>query len=102
MLHNIGKLRAQLGGHDAAVLELTRAIELKTAAFGDTHSEMAKTWNALGAVHAVLGNKSKALDCFQQSLLICRMHHDEEDPMVMFALRNIAVLKGEKVPKWES
>ena len=98
--HNIGKLRAQLGQHEAAVDDLTRAIELKASLLGDTNPEMAKTWNALGAVHAVLGNQSQALDCFQQFLLICRMHYEESDPQVMLALRNIAVLKGQKITKW--
>jgi tetratricopeptide (TPR) repeat protein len=99
--HNMGKLRVQLGDHEAAMRDLTMAIELKTAATGDPHHpEMAKTWNSLGTCHAVLGDRSKALECFKQSLLICRMHHDEDDPEVMLALRNIAVLKGEKVPKW--
>lgn len=48
--------------------------------------------------------KLKALECFHQSLIIAKANtteaSPEDDPDVMLALRNIAVLQGDRVPKW--
>ena len=105
--HSTGKLHAQLRNYDIAIAHLQTALACKQQVLGDggeTHPEVAKTLNTLGSVYAVTNEKLQALECFQQSLLIARMHasidEEEEDPLVMFALRNIAVLKGEAVPKW--
>jgi hypothetical protein len=81
---------------------LSKALDLKKRFGGETNPDVATTLNALAAVHGVVGNKRAALDCFQQALMIERMHaEDENDPQILYILRNISVLKGEKVPKWE-
>ena len=80
-------------------------MQIKSNFLGESHPEVAKTLTVLGAIHATLQNKAEALECFQQALLIARMHSSDstgQDPEVMFAMRNIAVLKGENVPKWGS
>lgn len=102
ILHNLGRIHAQNEAtRDLALLELTRAVELKQEFVGETHPEMLKSLNALGALHGVMKNPVMALQCFQQSLLIARMHADgEDDENIMLILRNIAILKGEKVAKW--
>ena len=93
------------------------------------HPEVGKTLQALGAVYAVqkddADKKYFALQCFQKALQIAVWqakleaqaaandagkqvvvdHQDEnasvnQHPEVMLVLRNIAILKGEKVPKW--
>ena len=70
---------------------------------GEANPEVAVTANALGSVHGVLGNKRKALECFQQALLIHRMYaEDDNDSEILHILRNISILKGEKVPKWNN
>ena len=163
LYHNIGKLYAAMASAESKQkdnsksnstnsnnnhsLYITRALDyltqsrvLKEQWMGDTHPELAKTLNSLGAVHAIRANDNdngdtvedadhhrvQALKCFQHALLIARMkamatatsrprnshqsghenddfYHiggQEEDAEVMLALRNIAVLKGEHVPRW--
>jgi tetratricopeptide (TPR) repeat protein len=104
MLHNMGKIRAQRGQREQALVDLTKAAEIKERFAGESSPEVGKTLDALGAVHAVTGDKAKALECFQRSLLIARMHSEagDTDSNVMLALRNISVLKGKDVPKWGS
>jgi tetratricopeptide (TPR) repeat protein len=106
--HNLGKIHARRNELDAARTELRRAVAIKVRFGGEFSPEVAKSLNALGAVCAVTTtstteNQVEALQCFQRSLLIARAHAtSENDPQVMFALRNIAVLKGDKVAKWGS
>jgi tetratricopeptide (TPR) repeat protein len=115
MLHSMGKINAQLGNVDLAIVQLTQALDLKRQFVGEFHPEVAKTLSALGAVQALRSKQSDpdtgydearraALECFQQALLISRMHakERERDPLVMLAMRNIALLKGDSVPKWNS
>jgi hypothetical protein len=43
------------------------------------------------------------LSYFQESLMIARVHagpNEREDPQVMQTLRNISLVHGDKVPKW--
>ncbi len=86
------------------MIDVTKAAEIKELFAGESSPEVGKTLGALGAVHAVTGDKAKALECFQRSLLIARMHSEagDTDSNVMLALRNISVLKGKDVPKWGS
>lgn len=103
ILHNLGKIHAQRQEYEAAVEKLEQAVAIKQQLVGEFHPEVAKTLNALGAVYAVQDVKVKALECFQQALLIARTHSTEKDgsdPQIMLALRNIALVKGEKVPRW--
>lgn len=121
VLHNCGKIHASMGEHGKAIDELERSLQIKLEVLPDAehHPEVGKTLQAMGAVYGVTGDKSRALDCFQRALLIARINasadadHDnsadgggavgavDSDPQVLLALRNIAILKGEKVPKWE-
>jgi len=104
VLHNMGKHRASLGEYETAIELLTRSLALKERWLGPDSPDVAKTLNALGAVYAVTKHQNEAYDCFQRSLLIARIHardgDGDSDAQVMFALRNLAVLKGEKVSKW--
>ena len=107
VLHNLGRIHAQSPEtRELALEELTRALEIKQKIVGETHIEVLKTLNALGALYGVMESLSAALRCFQQALLIARIHSDntdeqqEEDETIMLILRNIAILKGEKVAKW--
>ncbi|GKY96298.1 hypothetical protein MPSEU_000589500 [Mayamaea pseudoterrestris] len=101
ILHNLGRIHAQSEhSRELALEELTQALSIKQDLLGDSHPEVLKTLVALGALHAVMKTTSKALQCFQRSLLIARIHAEEDDENVMLILRNIAVLKGEKVAKW--
>jgi len=103
LLHNIGKILAQQGQHKEAVEKLTRAVNIKRKLGGEFNPEVAKTLNLLGAIESFNGNKRAALECFQESLMILRASADsQDDPQIFYALRNIAVVKGEKVPKWGS
>lgn len=104
LLHNIGRIHAQQGQYDQALEELEESVILKRRyGQGDTNPEVAKSLDVLGAVHAALGSNYEALQCFKESLLILRANSDdpERDPHIRYAMRNIAVLQGEKVPKWE-
>lgn len=89
---------------DSALRELESAYIIKKATLGELHPEVASSLNALGAVHASLGNDGEALSYFRESLLISRIHasgKDEEDPQVMQTLRNISLVHGDNVPKWK-
>jgi len=105
--HNLGQIYSQQGHHEEALEAFMDAYHVKRKVakqeHGDeSHPEVAKTLNGIGAVHATLGNTSEALSYFRESLLIARIHADpdlgDNDPNVLHALRNIAIVKGEKPP----
>ena len=104
MLHNIGRIYAEKQGDDEAAIEaLQSAVDMKKAWFGPLHPEVGKSMQLLGAVHARCPEQSyEALRCFEHCLKIARHHSggNDNDPNVMLALRNIAILEGKKVPKW--
>lgn len=88
---------------EEALRQLESAYVIKKATLGEVHPEVASTLNGLGAVHATLGNDGEALSYFRESLMIARIHAvdgDDKDPQVMQTLRNISLVHGDKVPKW--
>ena len=102
--HFIGVIHSKQSRMDEALRELESAYVIKKETLGQVHPEVASSLNALGAVHATLGNDGEALSYFRESLMIARIHagddHDE-DPHVMQTLRNISLVHGKQVPKWE-
>jgi tetratricopeptide (TPR) repeat protein len=102
ILHSMGCLHMQQRKLELAEQELTRAVMLKQRSAGEAHPEVAKSFVALGSVLGVLGKKRQALECFQQALLIERANSEDpdNDPEILQILRNMAILKGEKVAKW--
>lgn len=87
---------------DDALRELESAYVIKKSTLGEVHPDVASSLNALGAVHATLGNDGEALSYFRESLMIARIHaDDDQDPNVMQTLRNISLVHGNKVPKWD-
>jgi tetratricopeptide (TPR) repeat protein len=102
MLHNIGRILVQQGRNDEAVKTLRDAADLKKAWFGGMHPDVSKTLQILGAVYARQEDNYAALKCFKQCLTIARIQAggDERDPGVMLALRNIALVQGKDVPRW--
>lgn len=106
LLHNLGRLytTTQHGtdGIPKARTYLQESIAIKRR-HGATHGELAKTYNALGTLEAIHNpDKAIALSHFHDSLLLVRAEGgDNEHPLMLHALRNIAILKGKKVPKWQ-
>jgi len=102
VLYNLGTLHSQQRQLDLAQDEMTRALEIQKRFLGENNQEVAATLTALGSVYGVQGEKRHAIECFQQALLIERMYaEDDNDPQVLQLLRNISILHGEKVPKWD-
>ena len=102
ILHNLGRIYAQQEENALAIETLKDAIEIKKAWYGATHPEVGKSLQLLGALYARQDNSYEALKCFEHCLTIARRQADgnDNDPGVMFALRNIALLEGKKVPRW--
>jgi tetratricopeptide (TPR) repeat protein len=113
LMHNIANLHAQQGDYELALEEFNQALQLKAHAAGggggvennnnNSNPEVAKTWNAMGALYGgVLQQTPQALECFQQALNIFRSNadHEESDPDVLAVLRNMTVLqqKAKKSP----
>lgn len=102
ILQSLGLLHSQQRQLELAEQELSQALEVQQRFLGDRNQEVSATFTALGSVHGIQGQKRKALECFQQALLIERMYaEDDNEPQVLHILRNISVLHGEKVPKWD-
>ena len=102
ILQNLGTLHSQQRQLELAEQEMTQALEIQKRFLGENNQEVAATLIALGSVHGVQGHKRQALECFQQALLIERIYaEDDNEPQILHILRNIAVLHGEKVPKWD-
>jgi tetratricopeptide (TPR) repeat protein len=107
LMHNIANLHAQQGDYELALEEFNQALQLKANAVGggegennnnnnNNNPEVAKTWNAMGALYGgVLQQTPQALECFQQALNIFRSNadHEESDPDVLAVLRNMTVLQ---------
>jgi tetratricopeptide (TPR) repeat protein len=94
--HNIASIHVQMGQLDVAEQGFREALRLKEESAGrDDHPELAKTWNALGALYyGVLNEKEQALECFRHVLWITRSHssHDDPrtDPDVLAAIQTIS------------
>lgn len=105
LLHNLGRCYAQNELYhkdqgEAAISYCLKSLELKRKQKAD-NSEVAKTVNLLGVLYARRNDKPKALLRFTESLTLLRSGQcDHENPLVLHAMRNIAVLKGQKVPEW--
>ena len=99
--HNIANLHVQLGEYETAEHEFRQSLQCKQESLGlreDSHPELAKTWNALGALYCgVLGETKKALECFRHVLWIARIHSEykdhSKDPQVQAALQTISDLE---------
>ena len=102
VLQNLGMMHSQQRQLELAEQEMTQALEIQKRFLGDHNQEVAATLTALGSVHGVQGHKRQALECFQQALLIERIYaEDDNAPQILHILRNISVLHGQKVPKWD-
>ena len=111
LLHNLGKLYTQRKNKsdddDATTIPKARGYLQESVALKRkleaTPGELAKTYNALGTLEAIHHpDKAVALAHFSESLLLVRSEGgEEENQLLMYALRNIAVLKGQKVPRWQ-
>jgi tetratricopeptide (TPR) repeat protein len=105
VLHNLGRIHAQTPHlRDRAKAELTRALELKEQFGGEDSADLITTLHTLGALCAVTNEKRHALEYFQRALLLARMHEPHgrsSSADIMLALRNIAILQGDKVEKWD-
>jgi tetratricopeptide (TPR) repeat protein len=102
--HLIGVIHSKQSRMDEALRELESAYVIKKETLGQVHPEVVSSLNALGAVHATLGNDGEALSYFRESLMIARIHagdNHDQDPQVMQTLRNISLVHGKQVPKWE-
>lgn len=98
LMHNIATIHVDQGDYDQAMEEFRQALRLKKSAPGGEHNpEVAKTLNSMGALYAgVFDEKMHALECFQQALLIARIHavgDPQTDPDVQAALQNIATME---------
>ena len=99
LLHNIATIHVDQGDHELALDLFAEAVEAKKSAGGEHNSEVAKTLNSLGALHAgSFGEKKVALEYFHEALLIARIHANDgenprDDPDVMNALQNISVIE---------
>eukprot|EP00977_Amphora_coffeiformis_P017627 scaffold5833_cov165-Amphora_coffeaeformis.AAC.1 len=102
ILHNLGRIYAQQEENTVAIETLNDAVDMKRAWFGANHPEVGKSLQLLGALYARQDQSYEALRCFEHCLTIARREAggDDNDPGVMFALRNIALLEGKKVPRW--
>lgn len=117
--HTIGRIHGQLGNSQEAIDYLTKSIELKRIicrydkATNDNsdaqqqqlfNPEIAKSLQVLGAVYAASNEKRKALECFQEVLLITRaivLREEGRDsvelhPDVNAAINNIWKLTSKK------
>lgn len=114
LLHNLGKLylRQCSSNGDSTMVSKARSalqesIEIKRR-LDASSGEIAKTCNVLGTLEAIHNpeDRAVAMAYFQQSLLLVRGNDDDDEShkneLVMQALRNIAVLKGQKVAKWST
>jgi tetratricopeptide (TPR) repeat protein len=98
LMHNIATIHVDQGEFIQALEEFKQSLHLKKSAPGGEHNpEVAKTLNSLGALYAgIFDEKMHALDCFQQALLIARIHaagDPKTDPDVQSALQNIATME---------
>jgi tetratricopeptide (TPR) repeat protein len=94
--HNIATIHVQLRAYDLAEDEFRQSLQCKQESAGsEDHPELAKGWNALGALYyGVLDEKRQALECFRRVLWIARVHSDHEDhstdPQVLAVLQTIS------------
>lgn len=108
LYHNLGKLHAQIHAPETARDYLEQSVQLKR--LHGMH-DLGKTLNVLGGVYALLQQNTRALQCFQESLVLLRQESSDDDeaqhthPQILLCLRNIAVLtkqndKNARVPEW--
>jgi serine/threonine-protein kinase len=95
-LNHLGKTLQAEGKLDEAEAVLTRALSISTAAYGDSHVQVAEAVTNLGAVMFVRGTLDAAEPHFRRALDIRRRILGEDHPLVAAALSNLATLLSRK------
>lgn len=98
--YNFGLIESRLGNNVLALEHLERSLLLKQESVDKDHSEVAETYNSIGAVHAVLLDKEMALRNFNEALRIFKLSSNEGhfDGKILQIMSNIRTLET-KFPK---
>lgn len=96
--HQLGLVHATVQAEATdALQQFQLAYALRKRLLGDTNSLVGQTINAIGVVHAGLGQHGAALTSFREALVIARMNSNftvsEEDPEVKNILKNITLVQ---------
>lgn len=83
---------------EKALKNFSLAYQLRKRLLGDTHPQVGKTANAMGAIQAsAMDNPGSALTNMREALVIARIHstypNDENDPEVKHILQNISLVQ---------
>jgi serine/threonine protein kinase/tetratricopeptide (TPR) repeat protein len=84
--------RIRLGQHDAAELDVERALALLTAEFGITHPEVGIAHGHAAALARARGDEAGALSKLLDALAIFEIAYDEKHPRVIATYMEIAAV----------
>lgn len=89
--HNLG-VASVLAGNDSEAIEMFKdAIQLKEAAFGSDHPQVAQSWDELGIQYFARGDFTRARESFQIAHnLRVGDHQQPNNPLLAMTLNNVA------------
>jgi tetratricopeptide (TPR) repeat protein len=97
--HNMGRIYANGGDLDRAAQSLRTSISIKRRNDA-VNPDLVKSLSSLGAVYARQEKRGEALECFQEALLLARASGADVGEIMLY-MRNIALVRGESVEKWQ-
>jgi tetratricopeptide (TPR) repeat protein len=96
LLHNLGGLAHSQGNPAAGIPLAEQGLELRIAALGAGHPDVARDLNALGALYHLAGRYSDAVQACQWALAIFEGCYGPDSFEAAQACANLAVLLGDQ------
>ena len=89
MINAIGLIHNSLGEYQTALDYFLQCAEMRKAALGEDHFDVAATYNNIGHIYANLGEFSKAMEYQKKSMGIKKKILNENDPSIAISHSNI-------------
>jgi tetratricopeptide (TPR) repeat protein len=96
LLHNLGGLAHARGDHVTGIPLAERGAAMRAGALGTGHPDVARDWNALGALYHLAGRYPDAERVYGQALAVFEDRYGPDHFEVAMTCANLAVLAGDQ------
>jgi tetratricopeptide (TPR) repeat protein len=96
LLHNLGGLAHSRGDAAAGIPLAEQGLRLRAAALGDSHPDVARDLNALGALYHLAGRYHDAADACQRALAAFEDCYGPDHFEVAMTCANLAAVRGDQ------
>ena len=96
LLHNLGGQAHARGDVTAGIPLAERGVALRTGALGAGHPDVARDWNALGALYHLTGRSGDAAQAYDRALAVFEDRYGPDHLEVAMTCANLAVLAADQ------